>query len=75
MLDKRSRVLYVGKAKNLKSRLSSYARFSGTAHNKTTVMLSRVVKVDIILTNTEKEALILEASLIKKHRPRYNIIL
>ncbi|MEN8200794.1 MAG: excinuclease ABC subunit UvrC, partial [Thermodesulfobacteriota bacterium] len=50
-------------------------RFSGSAHNKTTVMLSRVVKVDIILTNTEKEALILEASLIKKHRPRYNIIL
>lgn len=75
MLDKQSRVLYVGKAKNLKNRLTSYTRFSGSDHNKTTVMLSKVSKVDTLLTNTEKEALILEASLIKKHKPKYNIIL
>ena len=75
MLDKQSRVLYVGKAKNLKNRLTSYTRFSGSDHNKTTVMLSKVNKVDTLLTNTEKEALILEASLIKKHKPKYNIIL
>ena len=75
MLDKRSRVLYVGKAKDLKKRLTSYTRFSGTDHNKTTVMLSKVERVDTLITNTEKEALILEASLIKKHKPRYNIIL
>ncbi|MCF8055108.1 MAG: excinuclease ABC subunit UvrC [Desulfocapsa sp.] len=75
MLDKQSRVLYVGKAKNLKNRLTSYTRFSGSDHNKTTVMLSKVVSVDTLLTNTEKEALILEASLIKKHKPKYNIIL
>ncbi len=75
MLDKQSRVLYVGKAKNLKNRLTSYTRFSGTDHNKTTVMLSKVVTVDTLLTATEKEALILEASLIKKHKPKYNIIL
>jgi excinuclease ABC subunit C len=75
MLDKQSRVLYVGKAKNLKNRLTSYTHFSGSDHNKTTVMLSKVSRVDTLLTNTEKEALILEASLIKKHKPKYNIIL
>ncbi len=75
MMDAKSRVLYVGKAKDLKNRLTSYTRFSGSDHNKTTVMLSHVVKVDTVLTATEKEALILEASLIKKHKPKYNIIL
>lgn len=75
MLDNKSRVLYVGKAKDLKKRLTSYTRFSGSDHNKTTVMLSHVVKVNTIVTSTEKEALILEASLIKKHKPKYNIIL
>ncbi len=74
MQDKTS-VLYVGKAKDLHKRLSSYVRFSGSAHNKTGVMLSQVVKVDTIITHTEKEALILEASLIKKHKPKYNVIL
>ena len=75
MLDKQSRVLYVGKAKDLRKRLTSYTRFAGSDHNKTTVMLAKVHKVDTLLTNTEKEALILEASLIKKYKPRYNIIL
>ncbi len=75
MLDSKSRVLYVGKAKDLKKRLTSYTRFSGADHNKTTVMLSKVSRVSTILTHTEKEALILESSLIKKHKPKYNIIL
>lgn len=75
MLDGKSGILYVGKAKDLFKRLSSYARFSGAEYNKTAVMLAKVAKVDTILTRTEKEALILEASLIKKHRPRYNVIL
>lgn len=75
MLDKQSRILYVGKAKNLRSRLTSYTRFSGSDHNKTTVMLSQVERVATLLTATEKEALILEASLIKKHKPKYNILL
>ena len=65
----------MGKAKDLFKRLSSYARFSGAEHNKTTIMLSKVKKVDTIITATEKEALILEASLIKKYKPKYNIIL
>jgi len=75
MLNSKSTVLYVGKAKDLFKRLSSYARFSGAEHNKTSIMLSKVAKVDTIITATEKEALILEASLIKKHKPKYNIIL
>ena len=75
MLDSKSAVLYVGKAKDLFKRLSSYAHFSGAEYNKTAVMLSRVHNVDTIITSTEKEALILEASLIKKHKPKYNIIL
>ena len=75
MLDKKSSVLYVGKAKDLRKRLASYARIAQTGQDKTAVMLSHVHKVDTLLTRTEKEALILEASLIKKHRPRYNIIL
>jgi len=75
MMDARSSVLYVGKAKDLFKRLSSYARYTGAEHNKTVVMLEKVRKVDTILTNTEKEALILEASLIKKHKPKYNILL
>lgn len=75
MLDNRSSVLYVGKAKNLYKRLASYLRYSGSDHNKTTVMLKQVHKVNTIVTRTEKEALILEASLIKKHKPKYNIIL
>lgn len=75
MLDKKSAVLYVGKAKDLRKRLASYARIAPSAQDKTAVMLSHVHKVDTLLTRTEKEALILEASLIKKHRPRYNIIL
>jgi len=74
MLSKKQ-VLYVGKARDLRKRLSQYAHFTGPAHSKTAVMLSHVCRVETILTTTEKEALILEASLIKQHRPRYNVIL
>jgi excinuclease ABC subunit C len=74
MLAKKQ-VLYVGKARDLRKRLSQYAHFSGPVHSKTGVMLSHVQRVETILTTTEKEALILEASLIKQHRPRYNVIL
>lgn len=75
MLDAKSTVLYVGKAKDLYKRLATYAHFTGADHSKTAAMLTRVKKVDTIITSTEKEALILEASLIKKHKPKYNIIL
>ncbi len=75
MLDKKSSVLYVGKAKDLYKRLATYAGSKAAEYNKTKIMLSQVEKVDTIITRTEKEALILEASLIKKHKPKYNIIL
>jgi len=74
MLGRRE-VLYVGKARDLRKRLAQYAHYRGPAHGKTAVMLARVQRVETILTATEKEALILEAALIKKHRPRYNVIL
>jgi excinuclease ABC subunit C len=75
MLDHASTVLYVGKAKDLAKRLASYVNFKGGEHSKTAVMIAQVTKVDLLITNNEKEALILEASLIKRHRPKYNVIL
>lgn len=71
----RKEVLYIGKALNLRKRIASYKKHTGAGSSKTSVMLSKVVRIDTIRTTTEKEALILEASLIKKHRPRYNVIL
>jgi len=75
MKDSRGRIIYVGKAKNLKKRLASYfAR--GTGHDpKTSLLVNSISDFDIIITSTEHEALILEATLIKKHRPKYNVFL
>jgi excinuclease ABC subunit C len=74
MLSASGEILYVGKARNLKKRVSSYFRGSGLAP-KTAALMSHVVKVEVITTHTENEALILESNLIKQHRPRYNILL
>ncbi|MBF0573948.1 MAG: excinuclease ABC subunit UvrC [Desulfamplus sp.] len=75
MKDNRGQIIYVGKAKNLKKRLSSYfVRESG--HDlKTTLLVKNIVDFDVIVTATEHEALILEATLIKKHKPKYNVFL
>jgi excinuclease ABC subunit C len=73
--DAKGRVLYVGKARNLRSRLASYFRGTELLPSKTRAMLGRAAAVDTLCTTTEKEALLLESSLIKKHRPRYNICL
>lgn len=75
MKDGSGRVHYVGKARDLRRRLASYQRFLGGSGNKTSVMLSKTRHIETILTATEKEALILEASFIKQQKPRYNIIL
>ncbi|MCX8198070.1 MAG: excinuclease ABC subunit UvrC [Candidatus Micrarchaeota archaeon] len=64
-------VLYVGKAKDLRSRLSSY--FSGAATDRARQMLSQAKSIEVIVTDNEAEALILENSLIKEHFPKYNI--
>lgn len=72
--DDRSRIIYVGKARVLRRRVLSYFRPEGLPA-KTKAMLSHAESIEYLTTTTEKEALLLEASLIKKHRPRYNIVL
>ncbi len=75
MMDKTGVVIYVGKAKKLKNRVSQYFQL-GTRHNdKTRMMVSQVEKFDTIVVRSEFEALILENSLIKRHQPRFNILL
>lgn len=74
MYDADDKILYVGKAKNLKNRLTSYFRSSGLSP-KTSVMVSHIDHVEVMVTHTEGEALILESNLIKEFHPRYNILL
>lgn len=75
MKDCAGRIIYVGKARDLRKRLSSYFRAIQKHTPKTRVLVSKICSIDTLVTATEKEALLLEASLIKKHRPRYNIVL
>lgn len=72
MKDVENTIIYIGKAKNLKNRVQSYFR-EKLDRPKTQVLMSHFDSLEYILTNSEKEALILEATLIKKHRPRYNV--
>jgi len=74
MFDAEQMLLYVGKAKNLKKRLSSYFRATGLPI-KTAAMMQKVTDIQVVVTHTENEALILESNLIKQHKPRYNILL
>ncbi|MDD1536499.1 MULTISPECIES: excinuclease ABC subunit UvrC [unclassified Bradyrhizobium] len=73
MLNANADVLYVGKAKNVKKRLSSYARQSAPQPARILRMIAATVTVEIVSTNTETEALLLEANLIKQLRPRFNV--
>lgn len=73
--DKSSRVIYVGKAKDIKKRVMSYFRPPLDLPIKTALMIKKAKSLDYILTSTENEAFILESSLIKSHMPRYNVIL
>jgi len=74
MLNEKGDIIYIGKAKNLKNRVSSYFR-KGAASPKQQVMVAKVVSIEVAVTHTEAEALLLESQLIKKHKPRYNICL
>ncbi len=73
MLDESGKIIYVGKAKNLKKRLSSYFR-KNLDSTKTKALVSQIANIEITVTSSENEALILENTLIKKHRPRYNVL-
>ncbi len=74
MVDEDLHIIYVGKASNLKKRVSSYFRSSGLSIKNQSLM-QNVADIKIVVTNSETEALILENNLIKKYRPRYNILL
>ena len=73
MKDKNGVIIYVGKAKNLKRRVNSY--FNRTHTGKTSVLVSNIVDFEYIITNSELESLLLEINLIKKHTPKYNVLL
>lgn len=74
MKDAHEKILYIGKAKHLKNRLKQYFQDTDT-RQMIPMLLAQVVTIDTIITPSEKEALILENNLIKKHKPKYNILL
>ncbi|WP_193164150.1 excinuclease ABC subunit UvrC [Microbulbifer hainanensis] len=74
MFDAEGRILYVGKAKNLRNRLSSYFRASGLT-TKTMALVQRINSIEVTVARSETEALVLEQSLIKSQRPPYNVML
>ncbi|MFM2480179.1 excinuclease ABC subunit UvrC [Celerinatantimonas sp. YJH-8] len=74
MYNSRDEVIYVGKAKSLKKRLSSYFR-KQVDRPKTAALVRQICRIETTITNSETEALILEHNLIKKYRPRYNVVL
>jgi excinuclease ABC subunit C len=73
MLGKDDEILYVGKAKLLRNRLRSYFSAAGDGRAHIPLLMEKVRRIEVIVTDTEKEALLLENTLIKRHRPRYNI--
>lgn len=73
--DEYKRIIYVGKAVNLRNRVKSYVRKDSNRTIKVAAMMKKAVNVEVIQTKTEMEALILEATLIKEHHPKYNIML
>jgi excinuclease ABC subunit C len=75
MRDPQGIILYVGKARNLKKRLQSYFQAHRPHDPKTTLLLTRIASFETIITPGEKDALILESNLIKRHRPRFNVVL
>ena len=73
MYDKHSAVLYIGKAKNLKNRVSSY--FKKAASDKIINMVAKIDRIEVTVTSSEREALLLESTLIKTYKPKYNVVL
>jgi excinuclease ABC subunit C len=75
MKDSHGEILYIGKAQNLKKRLASYFGKTALVDVKTAVLIDKIADFETIITDSEKEALILESNLIKRHKPRYNVVL
>ncbi len=75
MKDAAGTIIYVGKARNLKKRLAAYQKDSGQMDMKTGVLVKKLTDIETVITRTEKEALILESNLIKRYKPRYNVVL
>ncbi len=73
--DKDGKILYVGKAKNLKKRVSSYFRRDESLLGKVRILVQKIVDIQIVVVDTELDALLLENNLIKKYQPRYNVML
>jgi excinuclease ABC subunit C len=73
--DAQGVIIYIGKARDLRKRLAAYFKNSGHTDMKTGVLVKKISDFDTIITGNEKEALILESNLIKRHRPRYNVVL
>jgi excinuclease ABC subunit C len=73
MIDQDNNIIYIGKAKNIKQRLSNYIK--SDLNTKTLIMVSKIAKIEFIITNSETESLIVESQLIKKHQPKFNILL
>jgi excinuclease ABC subunit C len=73
MRDAAGTIIYVGKASSLRQRVRSYFKTAGDSRYQVKFLVARVVDIDVMLTDTEKEALLLENTLIKQHRPRYNL--
>ena len=74
MIDAEGNLLYVGKAKNLKNRVSSYTKSSKLSH-RSFRMISETFQMEVVRTHTEVEALLLESNLIKRLKPRYNVLM
>jgi excinuclease ABC subunit C len=75
MRDRNNNILYIGKSKKLRSRVRSYFRDSDNLSSRIALMVRQVVEIEFIVTDTEAEALALEANLIKQHQPYYNVLL
>src|SRR5690606_10014796 len=74
MIDAKGDVIYVGKARSLKARVANYTRFAGHS-TRIARMISQTAAMEFVLVGTEAEALLLEANLIKRFRPRFNVLM
>src|SRR5690242_6533385 len=73
MRDGDGEIIYIGKARSLRQRVRSYFGASGDSRYQVKFLVANVADIEVVLTDTEKEALLLENTLIKQHHPRYNL--